>query len=143
MQRSQPPSVEADFWHKYRGVRYNYDQYESWDERARIVFGNSSLRNSHVLDLAVCACVCLCVCVRARARACARASYISISRVGMCADVNNVYETKYMSHGTSRPASQDSFHPLGDMTDSQNSRRCQEPCATPGGGWVWGGALYV
>jgi hypothetical protein len=31
---------------------YNWPMFEDWDARARVLLGNSSLKNSHVLDIA-------------------------------------------------------------------------------------------
>ena len=45
------PSDHVDYWQDYKGIQYNWALFESWDTRAREVFGNQTLKNSYVLDL--------------------------------------------------------------------------------------------
>jgi hypothetical protein len=72
----------TDFWQTYEGIQYNWRHFESWDDRARAVFGGEGARSSnsytYLLDLqplhlradahsgsrpGVCVCVCVCLCV--------------------------------------------------------------------------------
>ena len=44
-----PPSAQTDYWRRYEGMVYQYDQFAQWDDHAREVLGGK--RKSHILDL--------------------------------------------------------------------------------------------